>query len=189
MTAPTAAPGEDRSVALALVNTWYLGGSSEVDRLDSTDKAAEWLRTRDLTGTATPRVRKQDLARLVELRAAVRELFTALADKRPPEANAVEVVNAEARTHPAAPQLSWPSDGPVRRWLADRRGGASGAIAAVAWDAITVVCGDTASEVRRCEAHACVRLFFREHARRRWCSTACGDRVRAMRHHRLHRKT
>ncbi|MFL6051618.1 MAG: CGNR zinc finger domain-containing protein [Actinoallomurus sp.] len=46
-------------------------------------------------------------------------------------------------------------------------------------DLLGVAAGDAEAD-RRAE----VRLFVREHARRRWCSTTCGDRVRAARHQR-----
>jgi predicted RNA-binding Zn ribbon-like protein len=32
-----------------------------------------------------------------------------------------------------------------------------------------------------------VRLLLRDHNRRRWCSTACGDRVRAARYYARHK--
>jgi len=73
----------------------------------------------------------------------------------------------------------------VRTWTTVSPGTFSEALATVAADAIDVVCGYRAPMLRRCEAHGCRRLFFREHARRRWCSTTCGDRVRAARHYRL----
>jgi predicted RNA-binding Zn ribbon-like protein len=153
-------PGEDRSVALALVNSWHLSGSGEVDHLD-----AEWLGAHELP---VP----DDLTRLIKLRSAVRELFLAVIEERAPTGDAVDVVNAAALDQPTAPQLTWP---PERHWHNDS------ALTTVARDAIEVVCGSF--NIHQCEAHSCVRLYFREHARRRWCSTACGDRVRAMRHH------
>ncbi|WP_420718688.1 CGNR zinc finger domain-containing protein [Streptomyces sp. NRRL S-813] len=61
--------------------------------------------------------------------------------------------------------------------------GVQGALATLARDVIDLACSSQADSVRRCEAHGRVRLFVRDHARRRWCST-CGDRVRAARHQR-----
>jgi len=56
------------------------------------------------------------------------------------------------------------------------------ALAAIATDAIKVATGPRGQLLHRCEAHGCIRIFLREHARRRWCSNTCGDRVRAARH-------
>ena len=58
------------------------------------------------------------------------------------------------------------------------------ALAAIAQDAIATLIGETGPGLRACEAHGCIRLFIQEHARRRWCSTTCGDRVRVARHYR-----
>ena len=38
-----------------------------------------------------------------------------------------------------------------------------------------------ADPVAQCEATSCDRFLLRTHARRCWCSTRCGDRVRAAR--------
>jgi predicted RNA-binding Zn ribbon-like protein len=172
----TAAPGEERSPALALVNTRRLSPAGPVDDLAEPGPAAAWLRL--------PSVTAEDLRRLHDLRAAVRELLAALAENRSPAGDAVATVNAAARADAAAPQLAWRS-GPVREWHSTRPGSFEEAVAALARDAIDVATGDLGGLVRACEAHGCVRFYFREHARRRWCSTTCGDRVRAARHQRL----
>jgi predicted RNA-binding Zn ribbon-like protein len=177
----TAAPGEERSPALALVNTRRLGAGGEVDDLAEPHATAEWLRRHELPAASLD---ADDLGRVADLRAAVRELLAALAEDRSPAAAALEAVNAAARADAAAPQLTWPS-GPHREWLSSSPGSLEETLAALARDAIDVVTGDLGPLVRPCEAHGCVRFFFREHARRRWCSTTCGDRVRAARHQRL----
>jgi predicted RNA-binding Zn ribbon-like protein len=177
----TAAPGEERSPALALVNTRRLGASGEVDDLAEPHATAEWLRRHELPAAS---VNADDLSRVADLRTAVRELLAALAEDRSPDTVAVETVNAAARSDPAAPQLTWRS-GPHHEWRSTSPGSLEEALAALARDAIDVVTGDLGHLVRPCEAHGCVRFFFREHARRRWCSTTCGDRVRAARHQRL----
>ncbi|WIX88109.1 CGNR zinc finger domain-containing protein [Amycolatopsis sp. DG1A-15b] len=177
----TAAPGEDRSPALALVNTRRLTAAGQVDDLASPGAATDWLRRHGLAAAVSG---PDELGRLTDLRAAVRELLAALADGRAPEATAVDTVNAAARADAAAPRLTW-RNGPVREWHSTRPGSADAAVAALARDAIEVVGGELGPLVRPCEAHGCIRYYVREHARRRWCSTTCGDRVRAARHHRL----
>jgi predicted RNA-binding Zn ribbon-like protein len=167
----TPAPGEDMSVALALVNTWHGGPTGYVDDLS--------------TWSFAVRITAAEAAELADVRAAIRELFTALADRRMPAPASVALVNACAARLPTAPRLDWPPDGPRRHWYSDRPDTFDDAVATIARDAIDVVCGNRAPTVRRCAAHGCVRIFFREHARRQWCSNTCGDRVRAARHQRL----
>ncbi|MEU4248163.1 CGNR zinc finger domain-containing protein [Amycolatopsis sp. NPDC026612] len=177
----TAAPGEELSPALALVNTRRLTAGGPVDDLVSPGEATSWLRQHDLAATVPG---EDELSRLTDLRTAVRELLAALANGRAPDTAAVDKVNRAARADAAAPQLTW-RDGPSREWHSTRQGTIDAAVAALARDAINVVSGDLAPLVRPCEAHGCIRYFLREHARRRWCSTTCGDRVRAARHQRL----
>ncbi|UOZ10298.1 CGNR zinc finger domain-containing protein [Amycolatopsis sp. WQ 127309] len=169
----TAAPGEELSLALALVNTQRVG---DVDDLDD---PLPWLHAHGLRVTSVA-----DVTPLTDLRAAVRELLAALAEDRAPAATAVDAVNAAARADAAAPQLTWAA-GPRREWRSTRPGSVDEAVAALARDAIDVAGGDLGRLVRPCEAHGCVRFYLREHARRRWCSTTCGDRVRAARHQQL----
>jgi predicted RNA-binding Zn ribbon-like protein len=57
------------------------------------------------------------------------------------------------------------------------------ALAAIAADAIEIVAGESGASLIECQARSCVRLMIRDHGRRRWCSTRCGDRVRASRHY------
>ena len=177
----TAAPGEDRSPALALVNTWRLTASGEVDDLGAPGDATAWLRAHGLAAADTG---EASLSRLTDLRTAIRELLAALAEGRAPSAETVDTVNAAARADAATPQLTW-RDGPRSEWRSTRPDSIDAAVAAVARDAIEVVSGELGPLVRPCEAHGCIRYYIREHARRRWCSTTCGDRVRAARHQHL----
>jgi len=109
---------------------------------------------------------------------------TAIVDACIPEVAAVTAVNDTAAAAPGAVQLHWPATGRERTWLVSSSGSLDVALAAIATDAIKVATGPRGQLLHRCEAHGCIRIFLREHARRRWCSNTCGDRVRAARHYR-----
>ncbi|GAA1709957.1 CGNR zinc finger domain-containing protein [Fodinicola feengrottensis] len=174
-------PGETASVALALVNSLHAGPNGDIDHLASPEAAASWLRSRGLLQSDTV---LREVSSLAQLRAAVRELFLAFLEERDADPAAVDTVNEAAAATPGASSVAWPPTGPVRTWSTIRPGTLAEALAAIAGDAIDVLCTERAATIRVCEAHGCVRVFFREHARRRWCSTTCGDRVRAARHYR-----
>jgi predicted RNA-binding Zn ribbon-like protein len=182
MTTWSPVPGEQSSVALSLLNSRHRGAAGDVDHLRAASEVSGWLAGR---GLAAPSVRIGDgeVARLAALRAAVREVLTAVADAREPEPGAVAAVNGAAATAPGAPQLSWSGTGLTRDWVTPDPGSFTAALAAIAADAIDVASGPRKELLRRCEAHGCIRVFLREHARRQWCSTTCGDRVRAARHY------
>ncbi len=171
------AQGEERSAALTFVNTDRVGPSGPDDDLSDGYKAAIWLRQHDYK--PGPMFETSDLKRLVELRAAVRELFTARAGKNVAGIRAVERVNREAAADPVAPKLIWkrtqPSQEPVRN------SGMNAIAATLARNAIDVVTGELGGMLQPCGAEDCKQFYFRDHGRRQWCSTTCGDRVRQRR--------
>lgn len=59
----------------------------------------------------------------------------------------------------------------------------SAGLATIADEAIGLFTEPKASQLRACQAPGCVLYYFKTHARREWCSEACGNRVRAARHY------
>jgi predicted RNA-binding Zn ribbon-like protein len=57
------------------------------------------------------------------------------------------------------------------------------ALAGLGHDAIELLTGPTATNLRACNAPGCVLYFVKSHQRREWCSEACGNRTRAARHY------
>ncbi len=177
------APGEDVSVALALVNSLTAGPAGGSDQLAAPAEIARWIRSGGLGSVTAVHVSPADVAALAELRTAIRELFTAAADDREPDVTAVSLINADARLVLGAPALRWSAGPPQQRWQAEQPDTMANALALIARDAIEIVCGPLGPVIHHCEAHGCARIFFRTHGRRRWCSNTCGDRVRVARHY------
>ena len=183
---PPPAPGEHASTALALVNTEIEPRGQPVDLLSDGRTLADWLRARGLRVGRSASVADQDLYRVRELRTAIRAVFTARATGRRPSRAAVATINAVAALVASTPRLAWADDGPGREtvWVRGAARAMDVALAEIAANAITTLLGDSGSRLRLCEAHGCNRMFIQDHRRRRWCSRACGDRVRVARHHR-----
>jgi predicted RNA-binding Zn ribbon-like protein len=181
-----AAPGEDARPALALVNSRRNDAGEPVDDLATPACLRAWLAEHGLGSPA--RVDAAALAAVRELRSAVRELLEARIDQRAPDRAAVETVNTAAAATPTAPLLTWTDPGAPR---ADSQclgpGGVALARALLAADAIDLVTGPAHTDLLACQAPGCVRLLLRDHPRRRWCSTRCGDRVRASHYYARHR--
>jgi predicted RNA-binding Zn ribbon-like protein len=53
----------------------------------------------------------------------------------------------------------------------------------IASSTIALIDGSQAGELRACGAPGCVLMFVKDHPRREWCSTACGNRARQARHY------
>jgi predicted RNA-binding Zn ribbon-like protein len=189
VTAQASIPGERDHPSLALVNSRHNGRTGPVDHLASAEALAEWLAWRSLVAAPARAGAPEDadLDAALALRDAIRELLVAAIEGRAPAPPAVAVVNDAAAIAPAAHQVRWDADGgPVRTRSAVAATDVQRALAAIAEDAIALVC-DHRGDLIACEAPGCVRLLLKDHPRRHWCSTRCGDRVRAARHYRRSR--
>jgi predicted RNA-binding Zn ribbon-like protein len=209
VTAQASIPGERDHPSLALVNSSHNSRTGPVDHLTTPEELGEWLAWRSLVAReGAPRGAERapaspvaapagavaaptdaDLSAAHALRDAVRELLVAAIEGRPPAPAAVATVNDASALAPAADQLRWDADGPVRRRSASGAGEVERALAALAEDAIGLVSGERRNDLIACEAPGCVRLLLKDHPRRHWCSTRCGDRVRAARHYRRVRES
>lgn len=175
-----AAPGEDISPALALVNTRRRRRGVDVDTVSTGAALRDWLAERQL-GTAS--IATAELVRFHRLRASIRELFLARIEHRAPaDADRAEI-DAAAASAPGYDTLVWTEDAtPQRAWIWLGGQGLDRAAAELAADAITTVT-EYGDRLAACPAPGCVRFLLRTHRRRYWCGTQCGDRVRAARHY------
>jgi predicted RNA-binding Zn ribbon-like protein len=181
------APGEAIRPSLALVNSRRNSPDGPLDELASAPSLRAWLTAH---GLDTPRRGSSaDVTSFRTLRDAVREVLLARIDHRLPQRGAVAVVNRAAAEAPAVRQLRWDADGPREVRDLSAAPHAARARALLAADAISLISGDEADDLRACAAPGCVRLFLRDHPRRQWCSTRCGDRVRASRYYHRHRSS
>ncbi|WP_144791665.1 ABATE domain-containing protein [Kocuria palustris] len=176
------APGAADHIALALADSRVtLPGDQVADELDSPEAATAWLRQRELVPADTALL-SYCQHQLTGLRAELRELLVAQAEGRAPSARALRAVNSALTAAPAAATLGHdPGRGyhralehPVTRQV-------EFAMARIAEDAVALLTGEAREQIDRCDATPCDRLYLRTHARRHWCSTRCGDRVRAAR--------
>ncbi|MET3810849.1 putative RNA-binding Zn ribbon-like protein [Arthrobacter sp. UYEF3] len=178
----TAAPGAEEHPCLALVNSASeLPAGKRYDELSSPEAAAAWLLARDLIARESV-LHEHCRGRLAALRADLRDLLTAHTTGDLPTIEAVQAVNRALTRAPGALLLRFDptvgftrsADHPVTQVVEH-------VMAVIAEDAASLLSGDQASLLASCEADSCQRFFLRTHARRQWCSTRCGDRVRAAR--------
>jgi predicted RNA-binding Zn ribbon-like protein len=182
---PSPAPGEERSVALALVNTELSPRGETTDLLSDGRAVRRWLRAHRLPAPPPASIGEAEIARVRALRTATRAVFAARASGVRAPRSAVAEVNRAAALAPCVERLVWGRNGPRRAatWPPEATP-LEIVLARLAGDAIATVLGATGERLRTCEAHGCNRLFIQDHGRRRWCSRTCGDRVRFARHYR-----
>ncbi|MFF8728563.1 ABATE domain-containing protein [Streptomyces sp. NPDC015171] len=173
-------PGEDRYASLALANTRFTVSHGEVDLLDDTGAAHLWLVRHELLPDRIALNGRQS-GRLRALREALRVLFAARSAGTPPPPAALGTLNDALAAAPATPRLAWGADGPRRADLPDSGNPAAAALSLLAEDAADLLTGADAAQLTECAAQGCARWFLRSHGARRWCTTKCGNRVRAAR--------
>ncbi|MGW1079174.1 ABATE domain-containing protein [Kitasatospora sp. NPDC002522] len=179
--APPPAPGAERYVALDFVNSALTLPGGTLDLLATPAETSAWLVEHGLA-PAGAQVYDVCNGRLHGLRAALRELLDAHTAGRPAPADALAAVNAALTATPSAPLLRWDADLGLHRSVthpADRL--ADHAMALLAADAADLLTGADAEKLAACGGSPCTRFLVRGHASRHWCSTRCGDRVRAAR--------
>ncbi|MGW4797369.1 CGNR zinc finger domain-containing protein [Nonomuraea sp. NPDC004297] len=185
-------------LSLEFVSTVRADRSGPVDTLSSVGGMTAWAREHaaelglDESFTASEELRRET----VRLRQAVRALFARAVTPEPPSRadaadlpafeEALALVNATALAAPTAPQLRW-TGAPtlVTASTGDESARLRGRLAA---GAAEFLAGPERALLRTCQAPRCVLYFVKEHPRQEWCSTACGNRARAARHYREHRK-
>ncbi|WP_190036270.1 CGNR zinc finger domain-containing protein [Streptomyces fructofermentans] len=204
----TSAPLLGEPLPVELMNTVWADREGVHDALDSPDGARAWLRavaarTGFMAGSdadvPSAGEFEEPARRLVGLRDALRRLAAEVTgDTRPTDAHAsgagglgtaVAELNDVASTVPSWSALAWTAGKtPERR---TRTGGtpAAAAVSALAEEAIALFGGEDRLRIRACLAPGCVLYFLKDHTRREWCSTSCGNRARAARHYRRHRGT
>jgi predicted RNA-binding Zn ribbon-like protein len=146
-------------------------------RLESGSDLARWLREE---AGLEPREAEEVALRLPEFRsarAASRAVLDASVNGTALPVDAVEHLNELSRRVPRTLLLEPPL-------VHDEPASANATtlmLARIAWSTFELVGGPERDRLRRCGS--CGDLFLATRSDRRWCSVACGNRVRVARHH------
>lgn len=174
-------PGEPAPVRL--MNTTWVDQDETIDTLGGLSDLRVFLAA---IGSPVPTdLGIDDLVALHELRTALRTLAEASGTPGD-ECSAVETLNAASALAPAADVLITSSKG----WTLTRADGTSfhACLSRLAREGAAAL-ADRSRPLRVCHAPGCGLYFVQSHARRRWCSPGCGDRVRAARYYQRHRRS
>jgi predicted RNA-binding Zn ribbon-like protein len=200
----TLAPFVGGPVVVDLMNTIWADRGGIHDALATDEEARSWVAAvRDHLGVApegmdawvaggSPPGLSAMATQLRTLRDAARRLAAdETGDPRPDAqsplrepADAVDVLNRMAAQAPTWPVLSRAPGAEPRRATRTDAGPGTAVVAALAGAAIDLFAGDGRQDLRACLAPGCVLYFVKQHPRREWCSSACGNRARVSRHYR-----
>lgn len=206
MTAAQLAPAPllGQALPVELMNTVWADRHGVHDSLAALGDARRWLTTLAprLTGPVLDSAEAGELsdgglARLRDLRDALRRLAAErTGDPRTRAASAttalgaaIQTVNREVRAAQIWPALELTDDGAVTE-----RSHTTGTpddllLCILATQSIDLLGRWNDLDLRPCLAPGCVLYFIKDHPRREWCSTACGNRARAARHYARHGRT
>ena len=178
-----AAPGSQEHPCIALANTLYTTpGGEQCDLLRTPETATEWAHEHHIVNNSYE-LQAYCASRFISFRYVIKELFDAYLEQRAPYPGALHAVNKTAHEALTMNALAWDAENRryTRRIEDPLTQEVDYAIARIAYDAITLLTGEEADKLSECEAPDCDRIMLRTHARRRWCSVRCGDRIRAAR--------
>jgi predicted RNA-binding Zn ribbon-like protein len=185
----------DEPAPVRMMNTIWADRAGVHDDLRTTSDLADWLVA--ISATDRPgRLTRDDVARARRLRDALRRIAAlSTDDTRPAAASPVEDIDVAiaeinsvvAACPPPTPRLAF-LDGQLIGGTDTVGPLVARAFAAVAREAIELFASADSPQLRACHAPGCVLYFLQDHPRREWCSTACGNRARAARHYRRHRR-
>ena len=171
-------------LAIELHNTLYAGGGERIDAIADAAGLGAWLGA--VAGDLPVGAQAIDASAVTafhELRAAVRAAIESAVGATAVPPRARRTLNDAAAACPRSMQLA--ADGTRRvRYHADDP--TQIALAAIAAETIALVSGPRARDLRACGAPGCVLAFLKDHPRRTWCCTACGNRARQARHYARH---
>lgn len=174
-------PGARDHVSIDLANSVMRTGNQVQEALDTPETTSAWLIARGLVGEGSM-LQSYCQNRLVGLRDHVQAAFSAQVAGTPIDTTTLDGLNAALVAAPYSPLLRFtPESGFFRELEHPTTQFVEHAMSVIAEDTASLLAGDEAPLLTRCEAEPCTRFLLRTHGRRQWCSTRCGDRVRAAR--------
>lgn len=175
------APGAEQYLAIDFVNSAIARpGGHFIDLLGTPSAANQWLTAHGLA-PADAGIQEMCVTQLRSMRESVRSLFAARVAGLPALPAALSAVNDALTRVPTADLLLWDEKtGPYRAATCPANEILDHALAAVAANAADLLTSPDAESLTRCDSAPCTRYLLRR-GRRHWCSTRCGDRVRAAR--------
>lgn len=175
-------PGAREHSSIDLVNTEiHLPGGQIHDALSRPEETTVWLIERGLVGEGAM-LQSYCRDRLVGLRGDLRKAFAASTSGTTVDPRVLDRINAALVAAPNTSLLRHaPGEGFFRSLEHPTTQLVEHAMSVIAEDAAALLAGDDADLLARCQAEPCSRFLLKTHGRRQWCSTRCGDRVRAAR--------
>jgi predicted RNA-binding Zn ribbon-like protein len=177
---------------LDLANTVFVSHGKDLDALMGPDELELWTGrvapqlavTRSMNWPGSVSADDADVQSFRELRGAIRTIAADLTAGKPPQKDAIDVLNSAATVAPQRSRVAFGDDGALHKEVVADAPVMRTLLSAFAEDAIDLFGGHRRDQLRACQAPNCPLFFLKDHARREWCGPTCGNRVRAARAYR-----
>lgn len=186
------------NLSLDLVNTEVIVRGKRQDLLAQPQDAAQWWRVAQKHHRALDAVCAENegqtrydqtlLSALKSLRAALREIFSALVEERNPEKEDIGVLNNVLKTGYASLDMTEQGELMSIYRTADTQKGL--VLLPIALSALHLISTGERRRLHHCENGRCILFFYdtTKSATRRWCSLGCMDRARSAQRYREAKK-
>jgi len=176
------------------LNTDDLENGFPLDRLPTLDSALAWFVERGVIhyegaerwrtqASAEPSAGADELARIHQVRAALREVAESIVEQRAPDPAALDTVNRALHARQVIELIpAWDGVNVDHRHVGDP---IDDALARLADPLVRELTGGHPERIRVCDSDRCLSVFYdtSRTGRRRWCSMAtCGNQAKAARH-------
>jgi predicted RNA-binding Zn ribbon-like protein len=174
--------------SLDFLNTLEHGAHGDTDELATPELAFAWLEANGLLhgpppSMRDPRAAGASLAHIRDVRSALREVYDAVVDERPPSSTAIATANDVLASRDSI-RLE-PDPHGIRIGHDHAPEPVDEALGRLAHALVDAFASDDRARLRTCDNETC-RWAFHDTSpagRRRWCSMAsCGNRAKAARH-------
>lgn len=177
-------PVRGEPLPIELHNTLYAVRGDVVDGLAGAAGPRAWVAAiGDRLPFGEPKIDASRLGDFDRLRGAVREVLHAALEGRRASKAAVTELNRRSASAPQFEQLTQAGQGLAAETRYQAPTATDALLGYLAAATIGLVSGPQAAELRACGAPGCVLMFLKDHPRREWCSTQCGNRARQARHY------
>lgn len=168
-------------LSLDLVNTRASRDGIDMDLLTGPIALRAWLTTQSERVTWSDACTREDVIAVRTLRDAIARLLASLGAHTAPKAE-IATLNTALRDF-RGPELMW-SHGEFEISTPNRSDRFAGVLHVIAADAVRLVTGPSAKQIRTCAHPQCSVVFVADNPRRLWCSAAsCGNRARVARNY------
>lgn len=174
------------NAAVDFINTEIVSRRELADPLQNDADLSRWAQEAGFT--IKSKLTTGDLSAAKKLRSALKDLFQARIDRRPPSRGSLATINQYLQSHATHRMLQVnPNSGEYELVPDADASSVTALLANLAYEGAVLLASPQATQLKHCSNLDCVLIFLdtSRNQKRRWCSMdTCGNRAKAAKHYR-----